>query len=100
ALQKSEAVLLPALQRRIMPESDFSIPFTQEKTEESPFRPMPMDGVPAPLALSTYVRPRGSMAGRSVLRAVGVMPCLSNAKPQYYAGRGRTMPAMNRWRYW
>ena len=101
ALQKSEAVLLPALQRRAMPESDFSVPFTQAKTDDSPFRPMPnAQGVPEPLALSTYVRPRGSMAGRSVLRAVGVMPSLANAKPQYYAGHGRTMPAMDRWRAW
>lgn len=86
ALQKSEAVLLPALQRRMIGEPQFSDPYsyTYLASGEDPF--LPLDGTemtatasqaPEPTgamttALSTYVRPRGSMAGRSVLRAAGV----------------------------
>ena len=65
ALQISEAVLLPALPRRsVLTEARISDRFTSPSTE--PFRPVPEEGIAAeqPVALSTYVRPRGSMAGR------------------------------------
>lgn len=73
ALQKSEAVLLPALPRRMGTTrllNRFSHPaYTsggfQPVEEEWPSRQTSTE-------LSTYVRPRGSMAGRSVLRAAGV----------------------------
>lgn len=78
ALQTSEAVLLPALEGR----------------EEDAFRPVTDEWeTPQNLALSTYVRPRGSMAGRSVLRAVGVRSTsyLSSpsGRPLLRAARGR-----------
>ena len=91
ALQKSEAVLLPALQRRTA-EPQFSDPYYYISPVENPFVPIEGDEM-APgaevttTALSTYVRPRGSMAGRSVLRAAGVSenPYLwRNARPTYY----------------
>lgn len=68
ALQKSEAVLLPALPRTHG--KHFSDHFLHCKEENSAFRPV--TDVSQTTALSTYVRPRGSMAGRSVLRAAGV----------------------------
>ena len=92
ALQKSEAVLLPALQRRIA-EPQFSDPYYYISSSENPFVPIQGDEMTATApevtttALSTYVRPRGSMAGRSVLRAAGVSenPYLwRNARPTYY----------------
>ena len=52
---------------------------------------LPPDGRPLEeLALSTYVRSRGSMAGRGVLRAAGVSanPYAVRSYPQY-AGPGR-----------
>lgn len=80
ALQTSEAVLLPALEGR----------------EDAAFRHVTDEwDAPQGLALSTYVRPRGSMAGRSVLRAVGVRsaPYLRGASPStrplLRAARGR-----------
>lgn len=96
ALQKSEAVLLPALPRRQQAEPRFSDRYTRPAPAEDPFRPFP-DIAAAPastLALSTYVRPRGSMAGRSVLRAAGVSaePFRRRAKPRYYSARSRTVP--------
>lgn len=91
ALQTREAVLLPALTRRRTAEPLFSDRYTRRKSEEDPFRPVPSADETAPgamtTALSTYVRPRGSMAGRGVLRAAGVScsPYARGARPQYYA---------------
>lgn len=80
ALQPSEAVLLPALETR----------------EDSAFRPAWQEwDAPQPLALSTYVRPRGSMAGRSVLRALerhaapNAHAAFPSARPLLRAARGR-----------
>jgi len=73
ALQKSEAVLLPALPRT--PETRFSDRFAHCQQSDEPFRPVTDGWQTESLALSTYVRPRGSMAGRSVLKAAGV--CMS-----------------------
>lgn len=72
ALQKSEAVLLPALPRRPISLPRFSEQFTHVKASDDPFRPVSEDWPKEQTALSTYVRPRGSMAGRSVLRAAGI----------------------------
>lgn len=86
ALQVSEAVLLPALPRHMIAEPRFSDRFTHIKASENPFRPVPEEGsAQAAMALSTYVRPRGSMAGRGILRAVGVRenPYSRSAKPTY-----------------
>ncbi len=69
ALQKSEAVLLPALPRTrgtMRFDNRLSLPV------HGPFRPVTEEWKSPSTELSTYVRPRGSMAGRSVLRAVGV----------------------------
>ena len=77
ALQISEAVLLPALPRRsVLTEARISDRFTSLSAE--PFRPVPEEGIAAeqPVALSTYVRPRGSMAGRGGL-------CRSGQKPSH-----------------
>ena len=90
ALQTSEAVLLPALPQHQPAQPGFSDLYTYRKAAEDPFRPLPLEDQPVQsLALSTYVRPRGSMAGRSVLRAAGVTgsPFMPRGKPQYYAGR-------------
>ena len=73
ALQKSEAVLLPALPRRLgttrLLNRCSGVPAVS-----GPFLPVTEDwqNPRQTLALSTYVRPRGSMAGRSVLRAAGI----------------------------
>lgn len=72
ALQKSEAVLMPAMQRQAVGERQFSDFYNHRQAAEDPFRPIVGDDMAITTALSTYVRPRGSMAGRSVLRAVGV----------------------------
>ena len=89
ALQPREAVLLPALTSRRVAEPLFSDRYTKVKSAEDPFRPIPPEGEqPAQCtALSTYVRPRGSMAGRGVLRAAGVWcnPYARGGRPQYYA---------------
>ena len=69
ALQTSEAVLLPALPRMKAAEPVYSDGYLHVRPTEDPFRPV--EETPR-TALSTYVRPRGSMAGRSVLRAVGM----------------------------
>ena len=71
ALQKSEAVLLPALERRTYSEYRFSDQFVHAKLPDDMFRPVD-EAWPETTALSTYVRPRGSMAGRGVLRAAGI----------------------------
>lgn len=70
AVQASEAVLLPALESRSIPLSVFDSP-SPVPTQESAFRPVKEDW-PAEQPLDTYMPPRGSMAGRSVLRAAGV----------------------------
>ncbi len=89
ALQKSEAVLLPALPRRQQAEPRFSDIYTRTKAAEDPFRPLPNTAaVPEnSMALSTFVRSRGSMAGRSVLRAAGVSadPLRRRSRPRYYS---------------
>ena len=69
ALQPSEAVLLPALPRRRWHE-----PLVMEPAHivpDSSFVPVTGDWNGRTTALSTHVRPCGSMAGRSILRAVG-----------------------------
>ena len=98
ALQTSEAVFLPALLKRQPPEPLFSDRYSRVKPEEDPFRPVPQEGQASPAALSTYVRPRGSMAGRSVLRAAGMtgVPLGGRSKPRYYAPRPRTMSVRQR----
>lgn len=73
ALQASEAVLLPALERRSLAFPRFGNRFLSSPVPDDAFRPASEvweNG--QTLALSTYVRPRGSMAGRSVLRAAGI----------------------------
>lgn len=100
ALQVSEAVLLPALSRHnLIAEPRFSDRFTHVKASENPFRPVPEEGVAQTLALSTYVRPRGSMVGRGILRAVGVRenPYSRSARPAYGNLRGN-MAAARRYR--
>ena len=99
ALQISEAVLLPALPRRSFLNGIRFLDQTAETTVES-FQPVPAGGMDcATLALSTYVRPRGSMAGRGVLRAAGVnlSPDGQFARPMY-AGPGRSLPMARRMR--
>jgi len=96
ALQTREAVLLPALNRRRIAEPLFSDRYTRPKSGEDPFRPLPSENEPSDgltTALSTYVRPRGSMAGRGVLRAAGVAcsPYVRNARPQYYTRRSAAL---------
>ncbi len=100
ALQISEAVLLPALPRRsVLTEARFSDRLTSPSDET--FRPVPQEGIAGgqPMALSTYVRPRGSMAGRGVLRAAGVSmnPYRQWVRPAY-AGPGRSIPMSRRCR--
>ena len=71
ALQTSEAVLLPALPRMKAAEPVYSDGYQHVRPTEDPFRPVEAEEN-SRTALSVYVRPRGSMAGRSVLRAVGI----------------------------
>jgi len=87
ALQKSEAVLLPALERRTYADYRFSDHFAHAKLPDDMFRPVD-EAWPESTALSTYVRPRGSMAGRGVLRAAGI-----SANP--FARRSRPLFAQN-----
>ncbi len=93
ALQISEAVLLPALPRRsILSDPRFWDRFPNITTSGNPFRPVPEDDVTNDnMALSTFVRERGSMAGRGVLRAVGIRLDPYAAQRPAYAGRGRRM---------
>lgn len=103
ALQTSEAVLLPALVKRQTMEPFFSDRYTHVAAAEDPFRPVPPSDGQQSLALSTYVRPRGSMAGRSVLRAAGVTgnPFASRGRPKYYsAAQGRIPYGSGRRRGW
>lgn len=104
ALQKSEAVLLPALQR-IIAEPQFSDPYHYISSFENSFIPIqedemsPVSETTSTTDLSTFVRPRGSMAGRSILRAVGVSenPYLwSNNRPTYYQKSDRQHHAAKR----
>ena len=87
ALHKSEAVLLPALERRSFSMPRFSNRFAHTKPAADSFRPV-AENWPASQSteLSTYVRPRGSMAGRGVLRAAGVGTGSTLRRP-LYAGR-------------
>lgn len=71
ALQKSEAVLLPALPRRLGTTRLLNH-YTSAPAVSGPFLPVTDEWQTPKLELSTYVRPRGSMAGRSVLRAAGI----------------------------
>lgn len=78
ALQPSEAVLLPALPRRRWQE-----PLVMESAvsaRDHTFVPVTGDWNGQTTALSTCVRSNGSMAGRGILRAVGV-------RMNPYAGR-------------
>ncbi len=72
ALQPSEAVLLPALSRRMRMEPLVVEPVSSRADS---FIPVTGDWNGQTTALSTQVRSAGSMAGRSVLRAVGVSAC-------------------------
>ncbi len=110
ALQKSEAVLLPALQRYRIGEPQFSDPYYYISSVDNPF--LPIEGndfavavnTPAQevTALSTYVRPRGSMAGRSVLRAAGISEnrwLWPVSRPTYYQpSQNKTKPVRKLWR--
>ncbi len=99
ALQMREAVLLPALPSGAA--EDWNLEW-QPPAAESPFRPVPQEGMEADtMQLSTYVRPRGSMAGRGVLRAAGVPlnPYAMGRRFQYAQTRRRTAP-MRRWPAW
>ena len=84
ALQQSEAVMMPALLRRKAGEPQFSDLYYHSQAAENPFRTV-VSGQTT-MALSTYVRPRGSMAGRSVLIAAGVSmnPFMTGRRPIYY----------------
>ena len=72
ALQASEAVLLPALEHQTAAFPRFGNRYLTSPSSEDVFRPASENWGASSLALSTYVRPRGSIAGRSVLRAAGV----------------------------
>ena len=102
ALQKSEAVLLPALERRTFSEYRFSDRFTHVKPADDMFRPVTDSwSDQESKALSTYVRARGSMAGRGVLRAAGVSanPFVRRSRPRYAnASSGLLQTARRRFR--
>ena len=85
ALQTNEAVLLPALERRSMTFPRFGNRFLPASASADTFLPVNQtwETSAQPLALSTYVRPRGSMAGRSVLRAAGVRREPMYRRPRY-----------------
>lgn len=87
ALQRNEAVLLPALERNSRPSLHLLGQLNRTPRPSEHFVPISEEWPVQTTALSTYVRPRGSMAGRGVLRAAGIQlgPC------RYAAGRtGRT----------
>lgn len=69
ALQPSEAVLLPALTRNRWQETIAAKLKTSARNDT--FIPATEEWKGQTTALSTQVRPSGSMAGRSVLRAAG-----------------------------
>ena len=88
AHQISEAVLLPALERRSMAMPRFGNRYLAPASPDNVFQPADENwGVAPALALSTYVRPGGSMAGRSVLRAAGVRTAPAWERPQNAALR-------------
>ena len=109
ALQQSEAVLMTAMPRRQPREQRFRSVHITNDEQLSPFRPVPAAQPAAQpaaspfvtaspsLDLSTFVRPRGSMAGRGVLRAAGFTgdPYATRARPRYHTPRG-FVPAMRR----
>lgn len=69
ALHKSEAVLMPAMGKNRTYEPLFSDRVNRKNAEDT-FLPIPSEVTTT--ALSTYVRPRGSIAGRGILKAAGV----------------------------
>ena len=84
ALQTNEAVLLPALERRSMAFSRFGNRMLPSALPAETFLPIHQTwDTGQTLALSTYVRPRGSMAGRSVLRAAVVRTEPMYRRPRY-----------------
>ena len=100
ALQMREAVLMPALPSRAV--EAWTWEWQPPAAEESPFRPVPQEGMETDrMQLSTYVRPRGSLAGRGVLRAAGVAtnPYALGRRSQCTQPHCRTMP-MRRWPVW
>jgi len=102
ALQKSEAVLLPALERSSITQPRFSRHFTHVKSTSDPFVPVADTWQTAQTqTLSTYVRPRGSMAGRGVLRAAGVnaTPYGIHSRPRYSADSRRALLCTARRRF-
>jgi hypothetical protein len=84
ALQQSEAVMMPALQRRIAGEPQLSDVYYRTSTAGNPFQEIVEEQKTPPP--STYVKPRGSMGGRGVLRAVGMTLNLlqEDGKPAYH----------------
>ena len=94
ALQTSEAVLLPALPRMKAAEPVYSDGYLHVRPTEDPFRPV--EETPR-TALSTYVRPRGSMAGRSVLRYWrGSLSASKNGKRMAGPADGALFPMVSR----
>ncbi len=94
ALQTSEAVLLPALERQSISLPRFGNRYLPSGSPADTFRPVTESWeTEQPLALSTYVRPRGSMAGRSVLRAAGVRTTpVYQRSGRHAAGRNTFVP--------
>ena len=81
ALQTSEAVLLPALERRTTPTSRFGNRYLVPDASTDVFQPVSHSWEqpsPAPAAQSAR---QGSMAGRSVLRAAGVRCTPTTRRP-------------------
>ena len=73
ALQENEAVLLPALERRSRNFPRFGTRYLPPSSAAASFRPVPQDwSSEHPSVSNGSMRPRGSMAGRGVLRAAGV----------------------------
>ena len=73
ALQSSEAVLLPALERQPTPQPRFGNRYLPPAAQQDSFRPadLPWEE-PKPAVQPVSSQRQGSMAGRSVLRAAGV----------------------------
>jgi len=71
ALQTSEAVLLPALERTGSPAPRFGMRYLPAPSCSEAFRPV-SESWEQPAPAIRRGTPRGSMAGRSVLRAAGV----------------------------
>lgn len=95
ALQKNEAVLLPALERNSYSALHLLGRMSRIQPSAESFLPVGGEWPQQTTALSTYVRPRGSMAGRSVLKAAGVRlhPCGAShirrkpVNPRRFCGR-------------